>query len=971
MAEMRHREETINTVLAQVLSRYGVGAEPETIHRHGLSRPDVLFLLGGLRVDLEGKFADVTDAESVVLADAEGRVTTGLSHIAVAAIYPPRLRTTPLKQLPEVLDGTALRFTILSEAGREDWNSGTPREILEALRRVQQTLSRDDVVAQAARDLSDRIESIAALWSGQPATCDRLSDVLGMPVPKEETVADGDRRRVTATKVAALVLANALIFQEQLAAAGTDRRVRPLRSLRDMPDVVGALQNHWHMIWSDIDYIPIFRLAEDIMAELPSGAPTMTAVRWLVDEAVSLCNNQTALRHDLMGRIYHWLLYHAKYLGTYYTGVAAATLLLKLTLDLPWSNVDFGSVEDLKHFGIVDLACGTGTLLMAADQAVTDQFVRTRVEREECISSKDLALLHQTLMEDSLHGYDVLPSAIHLTAATLGMLAPRVAYEHMNLWVVPLGVQGQEVRLGSLDFLASPSGAVTTQMHFGTEDMKVIRVSPTAHYEAAARVPETLRLCVMNPPFVRSVGGNLLFGGLPEADRRVLQTRLKRDVKAHAASITAGLGSVFVAVADRYMKPGGRLAFILPIALATGEAWGVTRRLIADKYHLETVIVSHDAARPNFSENTDLSELMFIARKRAADELPGPTVYVNLWVNPQTIYEALEAASQIQGISPAEVDGVDTASARRGDNRKIAEVVRLPAPQDAEIWTGVQFAQTAVIRAAAQLGQGRLAVPGQAPGTVPLCPLAKLGALGPDRKRVHEGFAVSSDTWTPYAGFWNHEAKTVTTIHQRPNAYLVPWAESPRGPDYGPRRLWPRAGRILLVERVRTTTQRMLAISVETPVLANTWWPLKASLSVQAEKALLLWLNSTPALVLVLARRVTTEGAWMQMKQPAWASMPVLNVAALSAERLAELATAYDRLADRELKALAHLHEDPVRAAIDAALSAALGLPDIGPLRELLAREPGLTGVGLSPKLKQGVLVEEEPPSGPIQLRFL
>ena len=42
---------------------------------------------------------------------------------------------------------------------------------------------------------------------------------------------------------------------------------------------------------------------------------------------------QAAFRHDLMGRIYHWLLHHAKYLGTYYTSVSSATLLLKTVPD--------------------------------------------------------------------------------------------------------------------------------------------------------------------------------------------------------------------------------------------------------------------------------------------------------------------------------------------------------------------------------------------------------------------------------------------------------------------------------------------------------------------------------------------------------------------------------------------------------------------------------------------------------------
>jgi hypothetical protein len=43
-------------------------------------------------------------------------------------------------------------------------------------------------------------------------------------------------------------------------------------------------------------------------------------------------------------------------------------------------------------------------------------------------------------MEDVLHGYDVLPSAVHLTASTLAMLAPEVAFVHMALYVMPLGM---------------------------------------------------------------------------------------------------------------------------------------------------------------------------------------------------------------------------------------------------------------------------------------------------------------------------------------------------------------------------------------------------------------------------------------------------------------------------------------------------------------------------------------------------
>lgn len=82
----------------------------------------------------------------------------------------------------------------------------------------------------------------------------------------------------------------------------------------------------------------------------------------------------------------------------------------------------------------------------------------------------------------------------------------------------------------------------------------------------------------------------------------------------------------------------------------------------------------------------------------------------------------------------------------------------------------------------------------------------------------------------------------------------------------------------------------------------------------------------------------------MQMKKPAWAAMPALDVRVLNDTQAANLAAAYDALCDRELQALAKLNVDPARRAIGEALCATLNLPDLAPLREMLAREPGLTG---------------------------
>jgi hypothetical protein len=78
-----------------------------------------------------------------------------------------------------------------------------------------------------------------------------------------------------------------------------------------------------------------------------------------------------------------------------------------------------------------------------------------------------------------------------------------------------------------------------------------------------------------------------------------------------------------------------------------------------------------------------------------------------------------------------------------------------------------------------------------------MCEMAELGALGPDRKRMHEGFMVSVHDKSPYPGFWGHKSDTVKEIAQIPNCHLLNWLESPRGPEYG-KHLWKRAGTVLL-----------------------------------------------------------------------------------------------------------------------------------------------------------------------------
>jgi hypothetical protein len=127
-------------------------------------------------------------------------------------------------------------------------------------------------------------------------------------------------------------------------------------------------------------------------------------------------------------------------------------------------------------------------------------------------------------------------------------------------------------------------------------------------------------------------------------------------------------------------------------------------------------------------------------------------------------------------------------------------------------------------------------------------------------------------------------------------------------------------------------------------VLSDVWWPIHLNEDFthrdKLEKALVLWLNSTPGLFLLLGLREETEGAWVQFKKPMWRTMPVLNVRNLSATRREKLATAYDTICTKEIGFLPSIGTDSVRQEIDNAISEALSLPDLAPLRMALASEP-------------------------------
>ena len=932
------REEAVNTFLAQLLRDQGIPARAERRNRN--TTPDVrITLKTGDAVLLECKWEDSA-------SQLESQLDTRLQQFpdalgVIGVLYPHGL-----KYLEDTREG-------LEHAGDLEWwlhgsrgepagalrsRFGSPADIADHLRVLPLELEGTDRVVAAAAVIEHAVEQSAA----KLATHARLSYLV------KEAIAQTDREtdRAKALRIGCLVIFNALAFHLRLASTN-DAVPTVAETWRD--GGVPGLLKVWDHICETIDYVPVFDLAKRMLtildyADVPHlwHGPIMEPILKAVEDTSHLAG------HDLSGRLFHTLLSDAKFTGAYYTSVPAATLLTRLVFhDWP-PGVDWSDHEFPASLNVADIACGTGTLLMA---------VAAEAERRHTeAGGQNAPALHKAMVEQALHGYDVQLSAVHFAATSLAMLNPDIQFDRINLYVMPLGADGDDVSLGSLDFLGESQAAVQFALSpagmgaSGRTIRDAGRVygggSRGAEQEELATLPD-LDLAIMNPPFTRSVGGNLLFGSLPPADRRKLQDELSRRLKSRQATATAGLGAAFVAAASPKLRPGeGRLALVLPATVCTGPSWQQTRSLIERDFTLDTVIVSHDPQRWNFSDSTDLSEALLIATRRSAngDSNDARATFVSLWQNPDGVLDAHRTAQAIAETTPANLE--DTGAALvTVDGRHVGELVSIPESMlMGRKWAGVQFARADLTRSALRLlDDGEVWVPGEsATGQVPLCPMAELGEIGPDRRRLVDGFERTT-VQTAYPMMEGHDTEQRKSMLCVPDAYLSPLV-TPRGgqrPGYGDH-LWLQAGRLLIAERLWLETNRVIAMRTDTKVLSNVWWPVKMD-EVAHEKALAVWLNSSLGLLTLLAQRTSTRGGWVGMKKADLEQLPMLNVRAVPPHQLQALSHLFDATSADEFQRLPAMAHCPARRRLDNGLSKTLNLPDLAGLRRLLSSEPVVT----------------------------
>ena len=469
----RSHESVINDTLARFLrERCGLSAVAETLHDG--RRPDIIVRLPAGSVILETELEPALTVEADALSRLGMEIDGQRVQNVFAVTVPGRLRSVSQLHLYQRMAGA----TLVWQEWRIDGTSGPKLSgtAIEFGNAVQRTSPPSGDLDEAVDALDEGARRAGSRLYSSPGTLGRVSKIFGTE-PSDE-----------AANMAALVIINAMVFQERL--ASNEVAFQPVSAaMRDGRFSRLALLQVWEHILS-IDYYPIFSMARDVVQEF-SEVEATDVLGECATTAATLLGMGAVGRHDLAGRIFNRLISERKLLAAFYTSIPASTLLAGLALSQDrWSHVDWNSREELSRLCVVDPACGTGTLLMAAYRQIVQNHSATAA------GDSDDQLLHQALVEKVITGADVVQAAIHLTAATLAAMSPSVKFEQMQLHTLRLGRDtSKKIWLGSLDWLEAPE----TQSFFSTTEEQI----GAASGEGGIVQRPIADLVISNPPFTR------------------------------------------------------------------------------------------------------------------------------------------------------------------------------------------------------------------------------------------------------------------------------------------------------------------------------------------------------------------------------------------------------------------------------------------------------------------------------------
>ena len=371
------REETLNTYLALLLDGYkGITATAE--RRSSTEAVDITVVHGSaaapISILIEAKIGDTPSKRREAAKQARTRLVAAPNSLAFGLCYPIQLRDGAVssKTTQRTLAESTIAFAPVQLFGREaTWREGSVADLADSLRNADLSRQRiADAIEHTVREAADMLFD----YGCAPA----LASALALPKTSKDLRA--------APLVAALMLSNAALLHHRLRLVPSLAGIVRIESAQEQPyETPPIIREAWQAILA-IDFHPVFAPATAALNAL-NDDDAREPMRWIVDTAVGVADELASLRFDHAGSLYHRLLASAKYDGSFYTNNVSAMLLARLALTE--NMADWSNPNDLANLKIIDPACGTGTLLMAAMHAIRDRHENAagaKAESPRCIS---------------------------------------------------------------------------------------------------------------------------------------------------------------------------------------------------------------------------------------------------------------------------------------------------------------------------------------------------------------------------------------------------------------------------------------------------------------------------------------------------------------------------------------------------------------------------------------------------------
>ena len=928
---MPHTEKSVNTILAEILrpmfARAKVaGEDTGSVTENSSLQLDLLITAPGRSpVSIETEFmpARTVEVDALSRLGKTAKRDSKTIEAAIAVRYPEKLRNDDVGIRAELRNsrlsyamftlegsGNSLRSVRFPESG---WLEGDVGD-LATLARLVSVPQR--AVNSAAQSLEAGINSAASVLADLDAMRGQINidiaNVLGM-----ENVEQTRR-------MASAIVANAMVFHERIVGMHTDARIKTLDAIAGSKaaNPKGDLLESWRQILA-INYHPIFDIARRLIECLPAE-PAARLIRILAESGNYVNAAGIDNAHDLTGRVFQRLISDRKYLATFYTRPQSAALLAQLAV-ARMEGIDWSDASKIGELRIADFACGTGALLSAVYGQIALLHAGTGNNPRD---------LHKSMLEDVLIGCDVMPSAVHITAATLAGVEPDITYSRSQLFVMPYGAQQDGgVKIGSLEFLATDSAPTLT-----SEDEAATRVTgegmDTTGNVVAAIANESLDLVIMNPPFTRAgsdwEGINReedsikQFRGLSTTldSQKEMSVRLKKFARGTSYHGYAGIASAFVALADRKLKQGGVLALVLPISAAAGMSWQGFRRLIGRSYaDVEVLSITSNGGGISFSADTSIAECLIIAKKNGAKTEDTIGRFASIERRPRDLMGASILAKAIADIdNPRSIsDGPYGGTSIMVGQQVSGELMELPVTEETSVWGTVRLLDGSVAQTAHALSQSKLWLP-RSNEPIEL-PVTNLGEVAMGRGWHHINIAGSSGPfdkrpWRQNAdipALWNHHADRETRLVCEPDLRL----EVRKGMERRAAEAWQTASRAHMNLDFRFNSQPLAGAFTASQSIGGRAWPNILFNDSRFDYVFSLWLNCTLGLLSYWWHSSRQQSGRGITTISAIGSLPVLDFRELSDSQLATAERIFDEFRDKEFMPAYLADADPSRDLLD------------------------------------------------------